>query len=268
MTGRSVLTEGFDTLRVEAEGSVLVVTLDHTHNELNLFTWERMDELARLMSLLRSETAHRAIVLTGSGRFFSAGGSFALFETLNRTQSIERMGRLTRQLYGDMLSVGLPIVCALNGPAHGAGCSLVLLSDIVFAPETVTLSDPHVPRGLAAGDGPALWSLFMGPVRAKRFLLTGEELTAEQARDFGMFTFVCPPGETFERALRYAKDLAAGVPNAIAHTKLLCNRYIRDSLERTLDVGFGLEMLDFQSADHREAIAAFRQSRPPTYGGV
>lgn len=152
-----------------------------------------MEELGELMSRLRDEIAVRAVVLTGSGRYFSGGGSFDLFATLDTSESAERMRRASRKLYKDMLEVGQPIVCAVNGPAIGAGCSLVLLSDFAFASSTVTLSDPHVRRGLTAADGAAIWTMFMGPIRAKRFLLTGQELTAAQAADLGMFTVVCDP---------------------------------------------------------------------------
>jgi enoyl-CoA hydratase len=257
----------FETLRVTTDERVLTVTLDDTGNPLNLFTWQRMEELGTLMSQLRDETTARAIVLTGSGRYFSGGGSFELFATMDTSESAERMRRASRKLFKDMLDVGQPIVCAVNGPAIGAGCSLVLLSDFVFASSTVTLSDPHVRRGLTAADGAAIWTMFLGPIRAKRFLLTGQELTAAQAADLGIFTNVCDPGETLARATAFARELADGAPLAIAHTKSLCNRYISEILEQTHAAGFALEMLDFRSRDHREAIAAFKEGRPPVFTG-
>jgi hypothetical protein len=107
----------FETLRVTVDGQVLTVTLDDTGNPLNLFTWQRMEELGELMSRLRDDTAVRAVVLTGSGRYFSGGGSFDLFATLDTSESAERMRRASRKLYKDMLEVGQPIVCAVNGPA-------------------------------------------------------------------------------------------------------------------------------------------------------
>jgi len=257
----------FETLRLTVENQVLTVTLDDTGNPLNLFTWQRMEELGELMSRLRDETGVRAIVLTGSGRYFSGGGSFDLFATLDTAESAERMRRASRKLYKDMLEVGQPIVCAVNGPAIGVGCSLVLLSDFAFASSTVTLSDPHVRRGLAAADGAAIWTMFMGPIRAKRFLLTGQELSADQAAGLGMFSVVCEPDETLARATAFARELAGGAPLAIAHTKSLCNRYIGEILEQTHAAGFALEMLDFRSRDHREAIAAFKEGRPPVFTG-
>lgn len=263
----SVLDHSFGTLLLERDANVLTVTLDDTDNPLNLFTWERMEELGTLMSMLRDEAELRAVLLTGHGRYFSGGGSFDLFSTMGTTSAAHRMRRASRKLYSDILEVDVPIVCAMNGPAHGAGASLVLLSDIVFAPTDVTLSDPHVLRGLACGDGAALWTLFLGPIRAKRFLLTGEKLSAQQAADLGMFTFVCEPEDTLPRARAYAHELAQLPPNALAHTKILCNTYIRDTLGKTFATGNAFEMLDFRSEDHAEAIAAFTEKRPAHYTG-
>jgi enoyl-CoA hydratase len=203
--------------------------------------------------------------LAAKGKYFSAGGSFELFETMDTVDSAERMRRASRRLYHNLLDVDAPIVCAMTGAAYGAGASLVLLSDIVFASSAVRLSDPHVQRGLAAGDGAALWSMYLGPARAKRFLLTGEELTAEQAADLGLVSFVCEPAETLSSAREYAHKLAAGAPLAIAHTKMLCNTYIRDILNRTFNTGHALEMLDFRSRDHSEAVEAFRAQRAPDF---
>jgi len=87
----SVKDLAFETLRVTVDDMLLTVTLDDTGIPLNLFTWQRMEELGELMSRLRDETAVRAIVLTGSGRYLSGGGSFDLFATLATSESAERM---------------------------------------------------------------------------------------------------------------------------------------------------------------------------------
>jgi enoyl-CoA hydratase len=164
-----------------------------------------------------------------------------------------------------MLQVPVPIVCAMNGPAIGFGASPVLLSDVVFAGEDVSLSDPHALRGVVSPDGPALWSLAMGPVRAKRFLLTGEKLSAAEAAKLGLITFVTAPGEALGQAMEFARNLAAGPPSAIAHTKLMCNIYIRDALDMSFDTGAAWELQDSRTNDHQEAISAFRERRTPKF---
>ncbi len=98
--------------------------------------------------------------------------------------------QLGRRLIADMQCLQFPCrsFCALKSPGYGLGTTLALLSGVVFASSSVTLSHPHVTRGIATPDGAAVWTLFMGPVRAKRFLVTGEEIGAEQAADLGLIT--------------------------------------------------------------------------------
>ena len=256
------------TLKLTREGPILTITIDHPDNRFNLMDKTLHEELAVLMSDLRTESDARAIVFTANGKYFSGGGSFDTMGHINRAEFALYISRLTKQTIYDMLQVPVPIICAMNGPAIGFGASPVLLSDVVFAGEDVSLSDPHALRGLAPPDGPALWSLAMGPLRAKRFLLTGEKLSAAEAAKLGLITFVTPPGEALAQAMEFARKLSAEPRAAMSHTKLLCNIYIREALDRSYDTGVAWELLDSRTDDHNEAIVAFRERRTPKYTGT
>jgi enoyl-CoA hydratase len=258
----------FRTLKLTRDGLVLMITIDHPDNKLNLMDQTLHEELAALMSELRIESEARAIVLTANGKYFSGGGSFGMMGDLTRAQFATYISRLAKQTIYDMLQVPVPIICAMNGPAIGFGATPVLLSDVVFAGQDVSLSDPHALRGVASPDGPALWSLAMGPFRAKRFLLTGEKLSATEAAELGLITFVTAPGEALGKAVEFARKLADGPPSAMSHTKLLCNIYIRDALDMSFDTGVAWELQDARSNDHEEAIAAFRERRTPRFTGT
>jgi enoyl-CoA hydratase len=265
---RLVAEARFHTLRLSQDGPVLVVTIDHPDNQFNLIDVTLMEEFAALVSALRNQNEARAVLLTGHGKCFSAGGSFDLMQQLERPDFADYVSRLAKQLMTDLLQIPVPVVCAMNGPAIGFGASWVLLSDVVFAGSDVSLSDPHILRGVAAPDGPALWSLAMGPVRAKRYLLTGEKLSAAEAAELGLITFVTSPEETFTEAMQFAVQLADAAPSAIAHTKLLCNVHIRHALDMSFDTGASWESQDFRTRDHKEAISAFRERRKPTFSGT
>jgi enoyl-CoA hydratase len=258
----------FRALKLTRDGLILMITIDHPDNKFNLMDQTLHEELAALLSDLRTESDARAIVLTANGKYFSAGGSFDMMGQLNRAEFAAYISRLARRTIYDMLQIPVPIICAMNGPAIGFGASPVLLSDVVFAGEDVSLSDPHAVRGLASPDGPALWSLAMGPVRAKRFLLTGEKLSATQAAELGLITFVTAPGEALGKAVEFARKLADGPPSAMSHTKLLCNIYIRDALDMSFDTGVAWELQDARTKDHEEAISAFRERRTPRFTGT
>jgi enoyl-CoA hydratase len=258
----------FRALRLERLGTVLRVTLAHPTSELNAVDELLHGELTRLFRELRREREARAVVLTGAGRAFSAGGDFAWFRQLEDLRSLEPLRRDAKQLVGDLLDVELPIVAALNGPAVGLGASIALLCDVIFMAESASLADPHVRVGVVAGDGgTCIWPLVLGPARAKQYLLTGDALPAAEAERLGLVNRVVAPGALQDEALAFARRLAEGAPLAVRYTKLAVNQWIKQTANVAFDVATALEIVTFQSRDHREALAALREKRKPEFEG-
>jgi enoyl-CoA hydratase len=258
----------FSTLRFERFDDVLRVTIAHPGNKLNAVDGTLHEELAALFRGLRRETAARAVVLTGEGRAFSAGGDFNWFPTLQDPEEREQVRLDGKQIVWDLLDVEVPIVAAVNGPAIGLGASIALLCDVIFAADTATYADPHVRVGIVAGDGGvAIWPLALGPARAKQYLLTGDAVSAAEAERIGLVNFVVPAAELAEKSLAFARRLAAGAPLAVRFTKLSVNKLVKDALNVAFDTSTALEIVTFQSEDHREALAALKEKRPPRFRG-
>jgi enoyl-CoA hydratase len=258
----------YEALHFERIDSILRVTLDHPGNELNAVDGLLHGELARLFRELKQEDRARAVVLTARGRTFSAGGSFDWFPSLQDFNALDHLRREAKQLIWDLLDVEIPIVAAVNGPAVGLGASLVLLCDVIFMADAATLADPHVRVGIAAGDGGALiWPLVLGPARAKQYLLTGDALSASEAERLGLVNAVVPAGELQDTALAFAQRLAAGAPLAIRYTKQAINAGIKAAAITAFDLSTALEITTLRSEDHREALAAMREKRPPSFRG-
>jgi len=258
----------FTTLRFERIRDVLRVTIAHPTSPLNAIDDRLHHELTALFRGLRRETNARAVVLTGSGRAFSAGGDFSWFPQLQEPGRLEALRRDAKQMIWDLLDVELPIVAAINGPAVGLGASLALLCDVIFAAEDASIADPHVRVGIVAGDGGvAIWPLALGPARAKQYLLTGDALDAREAERIGLINFVVPTEELGVQALAFAERLAAGAPLAIRYTKLAVNKLVKDALNVAFDTSTALELVTFRSEDHGEALAALREKRPPRFTG-
>jgi enoyl-CoA hydratase len=256
-------------IRSERDGDVLVVTIDVPGDDLNRVGEELHGELAQLFPQLQRERSARAIVLTGAGRAFSAGGDFEWFPELQEPGRLEALRLDGKQIIWDLLDVHLPIVCALNGHAIGLGASIALLCDAVFMAESATLADPHVRVGLVAGDGGTVaWPLAVGPMVAKRYLLTGDPVPASEAARLGLVTEVVLDDEVFDRAISFARDLAAGAPLAVQYTKQAVNQYVKQVAATSFDLATALEITTFRSADHAEALAAFREKRPPRFQGL
>ncbi len=257
---------GYTHIRTDRRDGVIEVTLDRP--PLNAVDGELHRDLGRLAVDLKNETEARAVVLTGAGRAFSAGGDYEWFTQLADPRVREEVRRVGRQLVWDLLDVEIPMVAAVNGPAVGLGATLVLLCDAVFMADDAVLADPHVKVGIVAGDGgTALWPLVLGPVAAKRFLLTGDPVTAEEARTLGLATHVSSRDRVLEDAREFARRLASLPPLAVRYTKLAVNKWIKQAANVAFDVATAYELVTFGSDDHREALQALREKRPPRFEG-
>jgi enoyl-CoA hydratase len=258
----------FESLRVARRGVVLEITIDNPKSDLNAVDGTLHEELAVLFRELRNESDARAVLLTGSKRAFCAGGDFAWFPELQGLEKLDAVRRDGKQLIWNLLDVELPIVAALNGPAVGLGASIALLCDVIFMADTASIADPHVRVGIVAGDGgTAIWPLVLGPARAKELLLTGDKVDAATAERLGLVNHVVPAAELIDAARAFADRLAAGAPLALRYTKLAVNQWIKSVANVAFDVATALEIVTFQSEDHREALAAIREKRKPVFKG-
>jgi enoyl-CoA hydratase len=187
---------------------------------------------------------------------------------LRDTAVLDALRRDAKQMIWDLLDVELPIVCGLNGSAAGLGASLALLCDVVVMADTALIVDPHVKVGLVAGDGgAAIWPLLMGPLAAKRHLLLGDPVTAQQALTWGVAAEICAAEQVTARSAHWAKRLADAAPLAVRGTKTAVNAQVKRALLDSFDLSTALEIPCFTSADHAEALAALAERRPPRYEG-
>ncbi len=260
--------DGYATLRFERHGDVLQVTIDNPRSDINAVDDVLHAELARVFRELKRERDARAVLLTGSKKAFSAGGDFAWFPTLDSVERLEDLRLDARQLIWDLVDVELPVVAALNGPAVGLGASIALLCDVIVMADTAVVADPHVRIGIVAGDGgAAIWPLLLGPARAKQYLLSGDSVAAAEAERIGLVNEVVPVAEVLERGRWWAGRLAAGAPLAVRATKIAVNAQVKRALLDSFDLSTAMELTTFLSEDHREALAAMREKRPPEFRG-
>jgi len=255
-----------ETIGIERNGHVLTATIDHPESAMNAVDETLHHDLAELFRTLKQEADARAIVLTGSGRAFSAGGDMGWFPKLRDPARMHALRREAKQIIWDQLDVEIPIVCALNGPAVGLGASIALLCDVIVMADTASIIDPHVQVGLVAGDGgAAIWPLLVGPLAAKRHLMLGQPLTADEALRLGVAAEVCAADAVFATGDSWAQRLAAQAPLAVQGTKIAVNQQIKQALLTSFDVSTALEMTCFASGDHIEAVAAFVEKRTPEF---
>ena len=259
----------YQSLAVTIEGSVCHVRLNRPDTR-NAIDHRMHDELIDLFGSISGGGDIRALLLSAEGKVFCAGGDFDLIlaDRADPSQR-ERMRRDGEALFHGLTQCPLPLVVALHGESVGLGATLVLGADAVVASRNARLSDPHVVIGLAAGDGGcALWPQAVGFLRAKRYLLTGDRLNAEQAHAMGLVTdLVETPEEVLAAALQIAQRIAALPPLAVQATKKALNAGFRTQTEEAFRLGLEAEMETFFSDDVGEAVAAFREKRPGQFQG-
>ena len=238
---------------VRSDGPVRVVTLNRP-DTLNAISEDLHARFVELWSHVEHDDGCRAVVLTGAGNAFSAGGSYEDFERRRVDRGARRRSlRLARQLVEGMLDVAVPVVAAVNGPAIGLGCTITTLCDIVFMADSAHLADTHVSVALAAGDGGAVtWPAMTSLLRAKQYLLTGDRLSAAEAVELGLANFAIPADQLLEQATAYAHRLAAQPPQAVQETKALLNQHLKANAVRALAQGLAAES---QSHDTPEYAA-------------
>lgn len=257
----------FERLLLARHGRVLQLAL-HRPDRLNAVDLVMHDELPEALAFVRDDPHSDVIVLTGSGAAFSAGGDLAHIEAnAENPDQFDHEARQARRIVMRLLDIDKPVVCRLNGHAIGLGATLALLCDVVFAAQGAKIGDPHVRIGLVAGDGGVLaWVQRIGPAAAKRYLLTGDTLTAQEAEAIGLVNF-CVPAEQLDQAVDdFCDRLLAGAQSAIRWTKLLANGELKRAAGAIMEAGMAYEALSVRSADHREGIRALRERRPPSFG--
>jgi len=258
------------------QGNVLIIRLNRPErlNAIDLAEGGMHEELEDVFERVNFDKETKAVIVTGKGRAFSAGGDIKYFkEVLDKglwrdSREIRRLIRIGRRIVENLLNIEVPTVAAVNGPAMGLGATLALFCDITIMAKSAVIGDPHVSVGLVAGDGGAvIWPLLVGIHRAKYYLFTGEALTAEEAERIGLVNMVVPDEKLMDVSIDLARKLANGPSLAISWTKIALNKIIKHYLELVLDLSLALESHTFNSKDHAEAVEAFLQKRKPNYRG-
>ncbi|MCW2784694.1 MAG: putative Enoyl-CoA hydratase [Marmoricola sp.] len=245
-------------LLVESQGAVRIVTLNRPE-AMNATNGPLHGALIAVWPYLAADPDARAVVLTGAGRAFSAGGDLQHFVELwndrpARQHEIDGAGKLLQA----MLEFPLPVVAAVNGAAVGLGCSLAAASDIVLIAETAFVADPHVGIGLTAADGGApTWPLLMGMLKAKEYLLTSERIPAAVAVELGLANRVVPDADLMAEAMKLAQKLAASPPQAVQSTKRALNMHMKRAIAGVLEYALLEEFHSFDTPEHQALVRSF-----------
>lgn len=260
----------FETLLLEVADGVATVTLNRPA-ALNAFSVPMQRELAVLIPQLAGDDAVRAVILTGAGRAFCAGGDIGEMEAVADPVPLAGRNKLHRMLTTvlmPLLRLEKPVIAAVNGAAVGAGMNLALAADITLVAETATFGQVFVKVGLVPDTGGLyLLTRLIGLNRAKELCFTGRMVSAREALELGLVNRVVAPDGLMPAALALAQELARGATAAIGLTKSLLNMAPTASLEEMAEFESYALAVVLSTDDHREGIRAFREKRSPQFRG-
>ncbi|MEP3295065.1 2-(1,2-epoxy-1,2-dihydrophenyl)acetyl-CoA isomerase PaaG [Tateyamaria sp.] len=258
-----------DTISTHDHGTWIEVTLNRP-DKLNSFNTEMHLALREaLEKALRSGA--RAVLLTGAGRGFCAGQDLGDRDPSKMDHALDLSETLTtyyNPLVRLLRNADVPIICAVNGVAAGAGANLAMACDIVLAADTAKFIQSFAYVGLVPDAG-GTWSLtrILGPARAKALALTGEPLDAARAADWGLIWQAVPADALMTQARALTEKLANGPTKGFAHTKKAIHAASDNTLEAQLDLEAKYQRICGESADYAEGVSAFLNKRKPEFKG-
>jgi len=254
----------------ETTDYITTITLDRPE-KLNAFSGTMREELLDALRAAAEDEACRAVIITGAGRAFCAGGDVEYMSGLQKKGDVESFRKLLnagRDVVTQIVELPKPVIASVNGIAAGAGCNLALACDYRIASDSAKLGETFVKIGIHPDWG-GTWFLprLVGPSRAFELLTTGRMVDAAEALAIGMVDRVVPRSELPEQTAALARAIAQGPPRAIADIKRALSASRTNSLHAQVELESGHQVRAFLSHDAAEGMAAFFEKRSPRFDG-
>ena len=236
-------------------------------SHLNAMNPDLIEDIVKTCQAINNDGDIRAVLLTGAGRAFSAGGDIE--EDVNPLRSMDTNGfnkylNDAFAMYSQLLAVEVPVIAAVNGHAVGGGFDLALCADIRIASPGTKMGEFFVRMGLAPEVGSYLLPRIVGAGWAKLLAFTGDLVSGEQAVEIGLAEQCVPDDQLLDTAEALVKRLAAG-PVSIKGIKKAIDTSFGMSFDAATDHSLRLQYQMSQTADHAEAVTAFMEKRKPTF---
>ncbi|MGB7542164.1 MAG: 2-(1,2-epoxy-1,2-dihydrophenyl)acetyl-CoA isomerase PaaG [Burkholderiales bacterium] len=262
MSDRSIL--------FEADDGYATITLNRP-GRLNSFTAAMHQELRQALARVRADTTVRALLLTGSGRGFCAGQDLEERNVAAGAPPPDlgaTIGENCNPLVQGLRELPIPVVCAVNGVAAGAGANVALACDIVLAARSASFIQAFSRIGLIPDSGGTYFlPRLVGDARARALAMLGERVTAEQAEAWGMIWKCMDDAELMSAARELARQLARAPTRALAGIKKALDATATNGLSAQLELERELQRELGRSEDYREGVTAFKEKRQPQFKG-
>ncbi|MGB3068373.1 MAG: crotonase/enoyl-CoA hydratase family protein [Ottowia sp.] len=229
------------------------------------------DEFTDAAARIGADSRVRAVVITGAGSAFSAGGDIRVMQQqagpdVLPTTIREDYRRGVQRIPVALFNLEVPVIAAINGPAIGAGLDLACMCDLRIASEQAKFAESFVKLGIIPGDGGA-WLLprVLGMARAAELAFTAELIDAQRALEWGLVSRVVSQDRLMEEAIGLAQRIAVHPPQAMRMTKRLMREALHTRLDTLLELSAAYQALAHKTPEHAEAVNAFLEKREPRF---
>jgi len=256
-------------IRYQQSGPVVTLTLDSPETRNVLTGNSAADEFAQVCARINADASVRVAILTGADPAFSAGGNLKdmqqLFER-SRAELRDWYRHGVQRLALAVYNLEVPVICAVNGPAIGAGCDLTTMCDLRIASDKAVFAESFLKVGLIPGDGGA-WLLprVVGRAMAAEMTYTGRNVDAAEALAIGLVSRVVPHERLLPEAQALAAQIAAQPGVTLRMAKKLLREGERLDFPALLELSAGLQALAHKTPQHQEAVNAFVEKRRPDF---
>ncbi|HEV2081663.1 MAG TPA: crotonase/enoyl-CoA hydratase family protein [Brevundimonas sp.] len=263
-----------DLIQRRRDGHVEIWTLDRADRLNAMPDLQDGEAFAAACEAVNADMGVRCVVLTGSGRAFSAGGDLRAMKDRrdlfagSGAEIRERYRRVVHRIVRSLYGLEVPLVTAINGPAMGLGCDVAGLGDVKIASAHAVFGVPFLKLGIVPGDGGAwLMPRHVGYARAAELLFTGRSIDAETAERWGLVNRVVPHDRLMVEAMDTAGQIAAQAPHALRMAKALLRQGRDVTFDQMLEMTAAMQALAHLTDDHAEGASAALDKRTPGFEG-
>ncbi|KRT78198.1 hypothetical protein AMK59_6936 [Oryctes borbonicus] len=264
-TAPAASAANYEFIKVDKAGAnqnVGLITLNRP-KALNALCNGLMTEVAKAIDTLEADKSVGAIVITGSEKAFAAGADIK--EMQNNTYSQTISGNFLSH-WNRVAESTKPVIAAVNGYALGGGCELAMMCDIIYAGEKAKFGQPEILIGTIPGaGGTQRLPRYVGKSKAMEIVLTGDQVTAQDAEKMGLVSKIFPPDQLVNEAVKLGEKIAKNSPLIVA----MCKESVNTAFETTLREGLHFEKRSFHGTfatkDRKEGMTAFIEKRPPNF---
>ncbi len=264
-----------DFLTVERRGKTAILTMNKPEVMNAISTLDDCYQIVATLQAMNDDRNVSCIILTGTEKAFSAGGNvkgmqerkgIGALDQPDSTRTNYRRG--VQRVIRALMDIEVPTIAAVNGHAIGLGCDLACLCDMRIAAESAKFACSFIKVGIIPGDGGA-WALqrVVGYSKAAELFFTGDRFDAATAKDIGLVSDVVADSALLDAAMALADRITVNPPRALRLTKRLLREAQHARLNDVLELSAAFQAIAHETGDHKEAVNAFVEKRPPHFTG-